>query len=511
MTIYLEHFGLKEPPFKITPHTEFFFAGANRGETLEALMYAITSGEGMVKVTGEVGAGKTMLCRVLMERLPETVETIYLAVPSLSPDEMLATIAEDLGVNAHGGNTTKLIRALQERLIATHAEGKQVVALIDEAHAMPLETLEEIRLLSNLETSHDKLMQIVLFGQPELDEHLVLPNMRQLKERITHSFNLLPLPARDIKDYLNFRLRAAGYKGPDLFSPEALKLIAEASEGLTRRINIYADKTLLAAYADNTYTVTPDHVRAAISDTQIVLPAQKRGRATWLPVAAALVIGAGLGFVAGRGTAPDAVTTAKAATAVSPPLEANAATKMSIAIAAPDVQSAKVQPSSVDSVSGNASEGKVKSAGLAASGISTLAPTTKAADNPAPTAAKSEPGEADAGGPNWLQARMDADKSRLSALPAGRYSIQLMTADARESTAIENFLRAASRELNADRIMVYPSGTRENPRVSVLYASFAERAEATDEMSRLPIKVTRFRPYVRSVLAIRDDIRPAAN
>lgn len=231
MTIYLEHFGLNEAPFKITPHTEFFFAGANRGETLEALIYAITSGEGMVKVTGEVGAGKTMLCRVLMERLPDSVETIYLAVPSLAPDEMLATIADDLGVDVHGGNTTKLIRALQERLIATHAQGKQVVALIDEAHAMPLETLEEIRLLSNLETSHDKLMQIVLFGQPELDQHLMLPNMRQLKERITHSFNLLPLPARDIKDYLNFRLRAAGYKGPDLFSPDALKLIAEASEG----------------------------------------------------------------------------------------------------------------------------------------------------------------------------------------------------------------------------------------------------------------------------------------
>ena len=296
MTMYLEHFGLNEAPFKITPHTEFFFAGASRGETLEALIYAITSGEGMVKVTGEVGAGKTMLCRVLMERLPDNVETIYLAVPSLSPDEMLATIADDLGVELHGGNTTKLIRALQEKLIAIHGEGRQVVALIDEAHAMPLETLEEIRLLSNLETSLHKLMQIVLFGQPELDQHLMLPNMRQLKERITHSFNLLPLPPRDIKDYLNFRLRAAGYKGPDLFSPEALKLIAEASEGLTRRINIYADKTMLAAYAENTFTITPDHVRAAISDTQIVLPAQPVGRRSWWVAVGASLVGMAIGF-----------------------------------------------------------------------------------------------------------------------------------------------------------------------------------------------------------------------
>ena len=192
MTMYLEHFGLREAPFRITPHTEFFFSGANRGATLEALLYAITAGEGMVKVTGEVGSGKTMLCRVLMERLPETVEIIYLAVPSLTRDEMLAAIAEDLGLETTGANTTKLIRMLQEKLIEVHGSGKQVVALIDEAHAIPLATLEEVRLLSNLETGTEKLLQLVLFGQPELDQHLALPNMRQLRERITHSFMLLP-------------------------------------------------------------------------------------------------------------------------------------------------------------------------------------------------------------------------------------------------------------------------------------------------------------------------------
>src|SRR3982751_798484 len=202
MTMYLEHFGLREAPFRITPHTEFFFAGANRGATLEALLYAITAGEGLVKVTGEVGSGKTMLCRVLMERLPESVETIYLAVPSLSRDEMLAAIAGDLGIDTAGANTTKLARALQDKLIAVHSAGRQVVALIDEAHAMPLGTLEEIRLLSNLETDKDKLLQIVLFGQPELDAHLALPNMRQLKERITHAFTLGPLPQREIGEYV---------------------------------------------------------------------------------------------------------------------------------------------------------------------------------------------------------------------------------------------------------------------------------------------------------------------
>ena len=311
MTMYLEHFGLREAPFKITPHTEFFFAGANRGETLEALLYAITSGEGIVKVTGEVGAGKTMLCRVLMERLPPSVETIYFAVPSLSPDELLATVANDLGVEADGTNITKMIRALQTRLIEIYANGKRVVALIDEAHAMPVETLEQIRLLSNLETSHEKLIQIVLFGQPELDQHLSMPNIRQLKERITHSFLLLPLPARDIKDYLDFRLRAAGYRGPELFSADALKIIAEASEGLTRRINIYADKTLLAAFAAGTHTITCDHVRAAIADTQIVLAAPKYSR-KWIAIAivVTLLVGVTLGFLVGQNATSPSATAA---------------------------------------------------------------------------------------------------------------------------------------------------------------------------------------------------------
>src|SRR5258706_42954 len=262
MTMYLEHFGLREAPFRITPHTEFFFAGANRGATLEGLLYAVTSGEGLVKVTGEVGSGKTMLCRVLLERLPKSVETIYLAVPSLTRDEMLASIAGDLGLESAGASTHKLMRALQEKLIALHTAGHQVVALIEEAHAMPLATLEEIRLLSTLETGTQKLLQVVLFGQPELDAHLALPNMRQLKERITHSFALEPLPPRDVKDYVNFRLRAAGYHGPDLFGAEALRVITDASEGLTRRINIYADKTLLAAFAAGTHTLTADHARA---------------------------------------------------------------------------------------------------------------------------------------------------------------------------------------------------------------------------------------------------------
>jgi MSHA biogenesis protein MshM len=498
MTMYLEHFGLSEAPFKITPHTEFFFSGANRGETLEALLYSITSGEGIVKVTGEVGSGKTMLCRVLMERLPETVETIYLAVPSLSRDEMLATIAGDLDLETQGISTTKLIRALQEKLIAIHAEGRQVVALIDEAHAMPLETLEEIRLLSNLETSHFKLMQIVLFGQPELDQHLSLQNMRQLRERITHSFNLLPLPPRDIKDYVDFRLRAAGYKGPDLFTPESLKLIAEASEGLTRRINIYCDKTLLAAFASGTHTVTPDLVRAAITDTQIVAPDQYKKRSSlWLAVAASLVAGIIVGFLAGRATAPQMLA---------PTITESIANKKPT----PDATAPTPAITNPTAAADTAKDAPKETPQAVANDVINVPPSPQATEPSIKSEAKSAPkANLNPDIPrDWLGSRVVADMARVEKLPNNRFSIQLMTADERERGAIEGYLRAASRELNPDRIMVYFSGTTENPRVSVLYGNYTDRNEASAELSGLPAKVTQFRPYVRSFQAVRDDFRP---
>ena len=212
MSLYLEHFGLREPAFRITPHTDFFYAGAQRGPTLDALIYAITQDEGIVKVTGEVGSGKTMLCRMLLERLPEEVETLYLANPSLSRHEILGAIADELGIPAEGKATHSLTRALQDALIARHAQGQRVVLLIDEAHAMPAESLEEIRLLSNLETKAAKLLQIALFAQPELDERLAAKDMRQLRERITQHFNLTPLTPDDVAAYLDFRLRAAGHR-----------------------------------------------------------------------------------------------------------------------------------------------------------------------------------------------------------------------------------------------------------------------------------------------------------
>lgn len=266
--MYLDHFGLLEPPFRITPHTDFFFSGANRGATLEALLYAITHDEGIVKVTGEVGSGKTMLCRVLIERLPTDVETVYLANPSLEREEILQAVLDDLKFTVPTEQkANQLLRTLQEHLISLYGAGKRVVLLIDEAHAMPPETLEQIRLLSNLESNRHKLLQIALFGQQELDDHLGTTLLRPLRERVTHSFRLEPLVHADVGQYLMFRMRQAGYKGPDLFDRNALKLIAKSSEGLTRRLNILADKCLLAAFVEGEHGITRKHAMAAIGDS----------------------------------------------------------------------------------------------------------------------------------------------------------------------------------------------------------------------------------------------------
>src|SRR3954469_11120313 len=293
MALYLEHFGLTEPPFRITPHTDFFFDGADRGATLEALIYAILHDEGIVKVSGAVGSAKTMLCRVLMERLPGHVETIYLATPSLARDEILRAIADDLDLNLSGERTTVALREMQEHLIRLYAAGRRVVVLVDEAHVMPDETLEHVRLLSNLESNRHKLLQMVLFGQPELDATLAKPSLRQLRDRITHSFRMRPLAAPEVTNYVSFRMRAAGYRGPDVFSPKALRLVARASAGLTRRINILCDKALIAAFTESTHAVTDRHVRAAVADSEFA--AVTRVPRPMAYAAAALVAGAALG------------------------------------------------------------------------------------------------------------------------------------------------------------------------------------------------------------------------
>ncbi|MES2739880.1 MAG: AAA family ATPase [Pseudomonadota bacterium] len=297
--MYQHHFGLAQAPFGITPDPAFFYAGNERGDILAALLYAVTHGEGMVKVTGEVGSGKTMLCRMLDGALPPHVDVIYLINPSLRPEEVVFSIAAELAIDSAGRRHDEVLRALHHTLIARHAAGRRVVLLVEEAQAMPLATLEEIRLLTNLETTRDKLLQIVLFGQPELDANLDLPNMRQLKERITHSFTVPAMAPALVADFLAFRLAAAGYRGQPIFTDGAVERIAGVAQGIVRRITILADKALLAAYADDSPLVQPRHAAAAVRDCRfgrhpsLAPPAQKLTLALALSLALALAALAG--------------------------------------------------------------------------------------------------------------------------------------------------------------------------------------------------------------------------
>jgi type II secretory pathway predicted ATPase ExeA len=319
--MYYKFFGLDQPPFKITPDTRLFFPGANRGAALEALVYAIVNGEGIVKVVGEVGSGKTMLCRMLELELPKHVEIVYIANPSLSPEQILHAIAFELKLPVSTGDDRLVVmRALQDYLLAKHVENRRVVLFIEEAQSMPMSTLEEVRLLSNLETGQDKLLQIVLFGQPELDQSLSRYEIRQLKERITHSFLLTPFQRWEIRDYLISRLRASGFRGGEVFPPAAVRQIEAYSAGLVRRINIIADKSLLAAYAEQAMTVTPKHVRMAAKDSEyraaVKMPA-------WAGMAAAavllLIVLAGLYWVVHHnGASVDASSTAEAPAVAEP-------------------------------------------------------------------------------------------------------------------------------------------------------------------------------------------------
>lgn len=266
--MYFDFFGLKEAPFRITPNTEYWFAGGQRGEILAALLYAIGQGEGIIKVVGEVGSGKTMLCRKLVAQLPCTIDSVYLGNPTLEPDDMLAAILADLGEAPADGRQARLAQ-LNAALLARHEAGRRVVVFVEEAQGIALDNLEFLRLLTNLETATDKLLQIVLFGQPELDAQLANPRIRQLKDRITLSLGLSPLSEPEVAEYLRARLAVAGYRGPDLFSPALIARMTQLSGGLSRRINVLADKTLLAAYASQTHTLTPAHLDAAAGDAEM--------------------------------------------------------------------------------------------------------------------------------------------------------------------------------------------------------------------------------------------------
>ena len=276
--MYQEFFGLSELPFGITPDTSFFFAFTSYQEALNTLLVAARTGEGFIKITGEVGTGKTLLCRKFMASLGSDFVTAYIPNPYLEPRTLLLAVAEDLRIPlAAEVDQHHLLKALTLGLLNFAREGKQVVLCLDEVQGMPLETMEALRLLTNLETEKRKLLQIVLFGQPELDRKLEQESVRQLKQRITFHYRLGTLRRDELDNYIAHRLAMAGNRGAQLFSRAALSLLHRASGGVPRLVNILAHKALLLTYGEGRAQAEKKQVRAAVADT----PAAMQARWWW--------------------------------------------------------------------------------------------------------------------------------------------------------------------------------------------------------------------------------------
>ncbi|MDP5031377.1 MAG: AAA family ATPase [Paraglaciecola sp.] len=267
--MYLYHFGIKELPFTLTPNTSYFFGLPSHKEAIAVLMTALKCGEGFIKVTGEVGTGKTLICRKLLNELPDHFVAAYIPNPSLTPVELRRAVASELNVELTAlVDQQEFTHRIQQRLIEIHQQNRSAVLIIDEAQALPIESIEALRLMTNLETESRKLLQVVLFGQPELDQKLALPELRQLKQRVTFSYTLRLMDADQVYQYVRHRMKIAGYSGVDIFSASCSKLLFKASKGTPRIVNILCHKALMLAFGEGTYQVSTEHLKLAIKDTE---------------------------------------------------------------------------------------------------------------------------------------------------------------------------------------------------------------------------------------------------
>ncbi|MES2257582.1 MAG: AAA family ATPase [Pseudomonadota bacterium] len=292
--MYEAHFGLREVPFSITPDTSFFFTSPHSQEALNTLLVAAKSGEGFIKITGEVGTGKTLLCRKFIATLGEQFVTAYIPNPYLEPRTLMLALADELEITlARDVDQHQLLKSISFRLLELAGQGKQVVLCLDEAQAIPIESLEALRLLTNLETEKRKLLQIVLFGQPELNAHLAIDKIRQLAQRITFHYHLGALSRDDLEYYLAHRLRVAGYAGARLFSRTAVGRLYAVTGGIPRLVNIMAHKALMLAYGEGRQQVEKRHVVLAARDT---IANNRRPFWQWMAATALTLAACGLGL-----------------------------------------------------------------------------------------------------------------------------------------------------------------------------------------------------------------------
>lgn len=289
--MYLYHFGLKELPFTLTPNTNYFYGLPCHKEALNVIVHALKSGEGFIKVTGEVGTGKTLICRKILNELPDHFVTAYIPNPYLSPEELRRSVAAELDVDLSSQtDQQEFTQRIQERLIDFHKGGNSVVLIIDEAQALPSQSLEVLRLFTNLETESRKLLQVVLFGQPELDEKISKGELRQLNQRITFSYMLKTMDQDQLYFYLKHRLNVAGRRGGELFGRNVCNIIHRASKGTPRIVNVLAHKALMLAYGEGKEAISKQHVKLAITDTDACKQFNAKRRFLLFPIIVALIV-----------------------------------------------------------------------------------------------------------------------------------------------------------------------------------------------------------------------------
>jgi MSHA biogenesis protein MshM len=271
--MYESHFGFRELPFGLTPDTSYVYPGSSFQEALNTLLVAAYNGEGFIKIVGEVGHGKTMLCRTFLAALrdradPPEFVTAFMPNPYLDPRGLLIALGEELGATLERtGDLQSLLKGVTAKLMEIAEQGKRALVCLDEVQAMPQHTLEAVRLLTNIETEKRKLLQVAIFGQPELEQKLRARAARQLLQRITFQYTLQPLTRDEMEGYLDHRLRVAGYIGGPIYSNGAVRLLHRYSKGTPRLVNILAHKTLMLAFGEGAWQILPRHAKAAASDT----------------------------------------------------------------------------------------------------------------------------------------------------------------------------------------------------------------------------------------------------
>ena len=269
--MYLTYYNLREAPFNITPDPRFLFFSSKHQEAFNHLLFGIHERKGFIELTGEVGAGKTTVCRKLLEELGPNYKTALILNPCLNMDQLLQTVLMELDIQVYGLDRVFYLHALNEFVLEQANQGNDVVLIIDEAQDLSDEMLEQVRLLSNLETDHRKLMQIVLMGQPELRDKLAQPALRQLRQRITVRYHLGSLDLSETAYYVNHRLTLAGANGRPRFDESAIKLVHKYSGGVPRLINAVCDKALLAGFVTQSDTLNKKVVKLAIDELDGVL------------------------------------------------------------------------------------------------------------------------------------------------------------------------------------------------------------------------------------------------